>query len=133
MGEDTVPETVGSMNPIMRMLAILALLALASVRAGSTGDSLEALNKDIATFLEEHSATYNCSFSIAVKTPSIPQVITAASRSTTEDKFAWGSITKMWTGASIMQLVASGKLSLTDPIAPIVDAQLAAMASSHIP
>merc|ERR1712028_179933 len=31
----------------------------------------------------------------------------------------------MWTGASIMQLVAQGKLDLHQPVAPIIDAQLA--------
>merc|ERR1712159_698975 len=39
----------------------------------------------------------------------------------------------MWTGASIMQLVASGKLKLNEPVAPLVDAQLAAMSKIKFP
>ena len=39
----------------------------------------------------------------------------------------------MWTGASIMQLVAQGKLDLHQPVAPIIDAQLAAMAKINFP
>jgi len=46
---------------------------------------------------------------------------------TASSRFAWGSITKMWTGASIMQLVAKGSLKLDEPFAPHVDAQLADM------
>jgi len=39
----------------------------------------------------------------------------------------------MWTGASIMQLVAEGKLALDEPMAPMVNAQLAAMKKAGFP
>lgn len=54
----------------------------------------------------------------------------ASSDITTDTKFAWGSITKMWTGASIMQLVARGDLSLDEAMAPYVDDLFASMKES---
>ena len=34
-----------------------------------------------------------------------------------DDSFVWGSTTKMFTGAAVLQLVQSGAVSLDDPIA----------------
>jgi hypothetical protein len=112
--------------------------------------------KDVQAIVDHSAVKYNCSFSVAVKAPKLPSTLTwAAGGATTDSKFAWGSITKMWTGssavgsalptrqtpgacvshagASIMQLVASGALTLDTPAAPIVDAQLAAMKKINFP
>ena len=47
-----------------------ALLCLASGHGNS--DSLEKLKADLQKILEERSKTWNCSFSVAIKTPAIP-------------------------------------------------------------
>ena len=82
-------------------------------------------------------------FSVALKSPFFPgdgtltwvatppsALEAGAEEVTDKSNFAWGSITKMWTGASIMQLVAKGVFSLEDKIAPLADAALAAMHAS---
>jgi CubicO group peptidase (beta-lactamase class C family) len=92
------------------------------------------LMQDLQASVDAHARSYNCSFSVAIKGPALGETIMVASRDvTTESRFAWGSITKMWTGASIMQLVAKGKLKLDEPFAPYVDAQLAEMKRIKFP
>merc|ERR1711865_1252102 len=94
------------------------------------------LQKDLQQIVAARAAHWNCTFSVAAFGPSAlgdaPMSLASAGADVT-DKFAWGSITKMWTGASIMQLVAQGDLDLHQPVAPIIDAQLAAMAKIKFP
>eukprot|EP00913_Durusdinium_trenchii_P016550 g15555.t1 len=45
------------------------------------------------------------------------------------DLYPWGSVTKMFTAASVMKLVGSGKFRLDDAIAPLVDDLLGKMAA----
>merc|ERR1711871_18138 len=92
--------------------------------------------KDMKAILDERAQHYNCSFSVAIKSPNLDggKVHTIATGAVNEmTKFAWGSITKMWTGASIMQLVSKGVLKIDEPAAPHIDAQLSAMKRSGFP
>lgn len=117
------------------MLYLLLLTNVAFFAAAAPG-SLEAMKKDVQKIVEARSKKWNCSFSIAIKTPAIPgPALTFVAGGeekgvTAESNFAFGSITKMWTGASIMQLVAKNVLSLEQKAAPLADAQLAAMKKS---
>lgn len=93
-------------------------------------EKFEAMKRDVDAIVKAHGESYDCLFSVAVRSPSLGErALTFVSNASIDEKtnFAWGSITKMWTGASIMQLVADGTLSLDDKIAPLADAQIAAM------
>lgn len=109
----------------MRVASFLIAICLIATK----GDDLETMKKDIQAIVEARGVKYNCSFSVAVKTPSLGSALTWATGDgvTTSSKFAWGSITKMWTGVSIMQLVEKGVFGLEDKVAPFADAQLAKM------
>lgn len=108
------------------MMRIVAFSLLIRNIVGS--ESLRDLEADLQAIVDAKSKEYNCSFSVSIKSPLIGDVISLSSKDiSTSSKFAWGSITKMWTGASIMQLVAEGKLKLDEPFAPYVDAQFAVM------
>jgi hypothetical protein len=50
----------------------------------------------------------------------------AGQAASTSDIYAWGSVTKTFTGAAIMKHVAAGRLSLDEAAAPHVDAMLRA-------
>jgi D-alanyl-D-alanine carboxypeptidase len=113
---------------------LLAVLCCSLATANPLDDSLTALKKDVQAIVDTSSAKYNCSFSVAVKNPGLGLLSFSSGKDVNVDsRFAWGSITKMWTGASIMQLVASGDLELEQKIAPIVDDQLKAMKAAGFP
>jgi len=120
----------------LNMLRLLILIGLLSGGYGGGHDDLATLQKDLQQIVAARAAHWNCTFSVAAFGPSAlgdaPMSLASTGADVT-DKFAWGSITKMWTGASIMQLVAQGKLDLHQPVAPIIDAQLAAMAKIKFP
>lgn len=66
-----------------------------------------------------HAPSLNLSLSLAAGQIS-PGVNASAA-----DRFGWGSVTKTFTGAAILRLVADGKLSLDDKVASMVDPMLA--------
>lgn len=109
-----------------------AIFALAGFARAAFPNSLQAVLGRIA---EEESKKYNCSISIAVRSED-DQVSAAAGiadfatnrQAQPADKYAWGSVTKMFTAASVMKLISMGKLSLDDPIGTLVDPILAQMA-----
>lgn len=123
---------------MQRSATVLFLVSLAlhasNASAGGGSDDIKALHKDLQDIVDLRAEKYNCTFSVAVKAPGMP-ILTIQSGAGVDDttKYAWGSITKMWTGASIMQLVAQGKLDLKEPVAPIIDAQFAAMKKMGFP
>lgn len=118
----------------MGRIRVAILCLVGSVQVAVAARELDTLKSDIQAILEAHAKTYNCSFSIAARSPALGATLSVASHDiTTESKFAWGSITKMWTGASIMQLVARGELKMDEPFAPYVDAQFAAMKKVSFP
>eukprot|EP00929_Paragymnodinium_shiwhaense_P087667 TRINITY_DN4780_c0_g1_i2.p1 TRINITY_DN4780_c0_g1~~TRINITY_DN4780_c0_g1_i2.p1 ORF type:complete len:445 (-),score=70.57 TRINITY_DN4780_c0_g1_i2:423-1757(-) len=118
--------------PRLSVFACVATLA-ALASAGNDAD-FEKMKRDIQTIIDEHKKEFNCSFSVAVKGPALGEVVTLASDDiTTKSPFAWGSITKMWTGARIMQLVSQGVLKLHEPAHPYVDAQFEAMNKIKFP
>jgi len=116
------------------LLAALLVIGVVSMPLHDPQDSLSKMMKDVQTIVDGRAAAYNCTFSVALRTPSLGSLKWASGEdSSTDDTFAWGSITKMWTGASVMQLVAAGKLKLDEAAAPYIDAQLAAMKKIDFP
>lgn len=113
-----------------RTFAHVVLYTLASTALVSGGD----LHADLQQIVEESARKYNCTFSVGVKIPALGAALSFSSAGAQPStKFAWGSVTKMWTGASIMQLVARGALKLNETAAPHIDAQLAAMKAGPFP
>ncbi|CAJ1332585.1 unnamed protein product, partial [Effrenium voratum] len=109
-----------------RLLLLVPLLAPASA-------NLETVLAEVAA---KKSAEYNCSISIAVRTLQGSAAVASGVSNFEEgwkakdtDLYAWGSVTKMFTAASIMKLVGSGHFRLDDEIAPLVDTFLAKMAA----
>jgi len=110
-----------------------AVLLLAAV---CTAVSPEALQSALAEVARSKSAEYNCSVSIAVRTPAgaaqaADGIVNfeASQKAAATDLYPWGSVTKMFTAASVMKLVAGGYFRLDDEIAPLVDSVLAKMAA----
>jgi len=110
-----------------------AVFLLAAV---CTAVSPEALQSALAKVARSKSAEYNCSVSIAVRTPvasaqAADGIVNfeASQKAAATDLYPWGSVTKMFTAASVMKLVAGGYFRLDDEIAPLVDPVLARMAA----
>mmetsp|Transcript_13114 Transcript_13114/g.35892 ORF Transcript_13114/g.35892 Transcript_13114/m.35892 type:complete len:451 (-) Transcript_13114:162-1514(-) len=104
---------------------------LLGTAAGATPEGLEAALQSIAT---KESAKYNCAVSIAYRDAKGRAMAAAGTvdgkslAAGVHDGYAFGSVTKVLTGASIMRLVSEGHLKLHSKVAPLVDPLLAAMA-----
>lgn len=115
------------------MLRLLCGLSLAC--CGLADLSLK-LQQGLMEVAQQKSAEYNCSVSIAVRTPQGRASVAAGvvnfeqkQPAKVEDVYPWGSVTKMFTAATIMKMVAAGRFRLDDAIAPLVDDLLGKMAS----
>jgi len=112
--------------------AAAGLLALAPPAALAVPAGLEAALKEIAV---NESAKYNCSYSIAFRDAKGTAVAAAGfvdaqkkKEASTTDEYAFGSVTKVLTGASIMKLASEGHLSLDSLVALLVDPIIGRMA-----
>lgn len=92
------------------------------------------LQQALQSVAESQSKKYNCSISIAFKNADGETGAAAGEadpvthrKAVTSDPYVWGSITKMFTGASIMKLVSEGAFKLDDRVAPLVNAYIAKM------
>eukprot|EP00931_Biecheleriopsis_adriatica_P121813 TRINITY_DN9687_c0_g1_i1.p1 TRINITY_DN9687_c0_g1~~TRINITY_DN9687_c0_g1_i1.p1 ORF type:complete len:442 (-),score=86.60 TRINITY_DN9687_c0_g1_i1:21-1346(-) len=111
--------------------AIIVLGLAVSVHAALPSN----LHEILESIAQKESLKYNCSINIAVRNAD-DQVLAAAGivdflknqAAQTSDLYAWGSVTKMFTAASIMKLVAAGRFSLDDAMAPLVNPLLSQMA-----
>ncbi|CAE7186739.1 unnamed protein product [Symbiodinium pilosum] len=117
----------------MAMLRGLAWVLLPAVCGALAPQALQSALAEVA---KKKSAEYNCSISIAVRTSEgsaqAAAGITnfeAGQKALATDLYPWGSVTKMFTAASIMKLVAAGAFRLDDEIAPLVDTVLKKMAA----
>jgi len=87
------------------------------------------------------SKEYNCSISIAFKSEAISQGAVAAASGVADfasgrpvepaDKFVWGSVTKVLTGASVLKLVSEGKFGLDDKVYSLLDSVFAQISDAH--
>eukprot|EP00930_Biecheleria_cincta_P038926 TRINITY_DN26771_c0_g1_i1.p1 TRINITY_DN26771_c0_g1~~TRINITY_DN26771_c0_g1_i1.p1 ORF type:complete len:483 (+),score=52.62 TRINITY_DN26771_c0_g1_i1:36-1451(+) len=123
----------------LRLLAINAALTLQIVRCAGDADPplQDRIRLALHRIAERKSAKYNCSVSIAIKTATISESaaygtidFSTGRQANASDAYAWGSVTKMLTGAGILRLASQGKFSLDDTIAPLVDPILSKMAKS---
>jgi CubicO group peptidase (beta-lactamase class C family) len=97
------------------------------------------LNTTLALIAQHEATRYNCSVGISVVTPRGDgggvaglAVLGPPSRALrSSDRFVWGSITKIVTGTGVLQLVAQGKIALSDRAHVYVDPLLARLAAAH--
>ncbi len=86
----------------------------------------EALLQDI---MDKESRHWNCSFTMSLVTSKGRQVQIASGftnregtrRAEISDKYAYGSVTKMWTAAAVMKLYEEGQIDLDDKITDYLD------------
>lgn len=112
---------------IATMPALRLLLPLLSVACAAAAFP-EGLEQTLQAIVQNKSALYNCSFSLAVRSSdgvlAVADGITdfkAMTKARVTDKYAWGSVTKMHTAASIMKLVADGVFTLDHTVGSLVD------------
>lgn len=124
----------------MRRLVVTAALTWQVVHCGTGDDPTlqEKIQEALHRIAKRNSEKYNCSVSIAIKTAKFSESAAhgtidfrAGRHANVSDQYAWGSVTKMLTGAGILRLVSQGKFKLDDAIAPLVDPILAKMARAN--
>ena len=111
----------------MQATTILALLLL------SAAPSRAPLGPLLQPILDNVARTYECGVGVGVRL-SDGTALSLASGSTDgkarlarpSDRWVWGSVTKLLTGASVLRLVEEGRLALNDTIVSHVDPILAA-------
>jgi len=93
-----------------------------------SGESFPDLNAILDNVAKNVSGEFNCSISISFKNSSGTASMAAGTtdfstgrQASPTDRYAFGSITKMLTGSSILKLISEGKFGLDDPVAPLVD------------
>ena len=108
--------------------------SLFAPRAGShpKASSANELKAALQKVAEKHALFWNTSVSVAVHNDSLDIAVAAGINDfktqtalTTEQRIPMGSTTKMYTAVGVMRLAEQGRLSLDQPIAPLVDAYLA--------
>jgi len=116
-----------------RLLCGLTLSTCTSLVASDISSKLQEALLEVA---QKKSEEYNCSVSIAVRTPRGRASVAAGvvdfenhQSAAVADLYPWGSVTKMFTAASVMKLVGAGHFRLDDAIAPLVDSLLGQMAA----
>lgn len=111
-----------------------AVAASLGLLAAAQPAGLEAKLQEIA---HNESLKWNCSYSISFYSPQGTVSVAAGiidgheRAAQPSDKYAWGSVTKVLTGVSILRLVSEGMFTLDDEAAPLVDPMLAKMAKAN--
>ena len=104
----------------------------------AVGIASAGLAADLRSITDQSAAKYNCSVSLAVRSRAL--FVTAASgvvdgkdkAARASDPYAWGSVTKTFTGAAIMKHVAEGRLSLDEAAAPPSKVAACLMMRTHM-
>jgi CubicO group peptidase (beta-lactamase class C family) len=77
--------------------------------------------------IEELSTKYECGIAVGFHNAKLNLAWAAGTTdngttaASTNDQFVWGSVTKVSTGAAVLQLVGQKKIKLNDPIQPLID------------
>jgi D-alanyl-D-alanine carboxypeptidase len=114
------------------ILAVLVACGDCMVVSTDPRDLPKAITKAINPVVEALSLKYNCTIAVGVKTSDFDLQVahgdsdrTSGRKTTTEDSFIWGSVTKVATGTGILKLADTGKLKLSDAVAMHIDPFLA--------
>jgi len=120
-------------SAVSRFTVVLALTSLATA---SVQTDLEAALQPI---LDTMAAKYSMAVGLGVRDSSdkieLKLVSGIADRRSSrkvkpDDPFVWGSVTKVVTGTAVLRLADAGKLSLEDPIPPLIDPFIQKMAAA---
>jgi CubicO group peptidase (beta-lactamase class C family) len=120
----------------MRFNFLLVIGALVADGAVVPLPPASTLQTAIQPLVDELSIKYDCAVGVGFKSKSLAlhwaagTVDNGTHDTTGRDLFVWGSITKVSTGASVMQLVADKKFKLSDSIQPLIDPILRHLTSS---
>jgi hypothetical protein len=90
------------------MLQLASIIALASSPTDPLTTRLRAIAVDRASF-------YSCKIAVSVQTAT--ESFAAASDDQVDERFVWGSVTKLLTGAGVLRAVETKKLDLDQPAA----------------
>lgn len=116
----------------MQVTSLFVCLLLCSVGAELKDDIKSALQR----VADQMQAKYNMSIAASFFSPMLKTSVAAgytdsglglgtpSRKALPDDMYVWGSTTKMFTAAAILQLVDAGKVSLTDTIAKHIDSIL---------
>ena len=111
-----------------RRLRIVVQLFVLGILVPLCTSSSSSLASDLQSYIDAASAQINGSASVAIRASSIQMALASGfvdsdkkTPATTSDKYAWGSVTKTFTGAAILKLVQQGLLSLDDRVHQFVD------------
>ena len=113
----------------------VALCIIVLAHGAPTDDLSTRIQKAIEPIVTAMSSKYNCSVSVGLHregangfdATAAAGVIDGAvngagtTKTTSQDKFVWGSVTKVLTGTGILRLVSEGKLKLDDSVPQYVD------------
>ena len=80
--------------------------------------------RDIANARAHH---YQCKIAIGVQTATDAYSVGSNNVDAERDTFAWGSVTKLLTGAAVLRAAERAQLDLDAPVYPLVDPQLNAL------
>jgi len=111
------------------LLQRLSLVAAAAslVLQPQLAASLEVdawLQERLQAIINDAASTFECEMSMAVQS-SQGGLVVSAGGAADHDKFVWGSVTKQFTGAALLQAVEAGLLpSLDVPVHPYLDPML---------
>lgn len=124
---------------------VLCAALLSSMILAAKADISHKIQESIDPVVQQMAQKYNCSISVAIKGPfplangeSPLSVVSAAgvidrssgAAASTTDKYVWGSITKMVTGAGVLSLVDKNIISLDDTVTQYIDPFIQKMAKS---
>jgi len=113
----------------MHIIALSVFLLLGSAGAG-LGDDINSALQRVANQMQ---AKYNMSIAAAFFSPTLKTSVAAGytdsglgigtptRKALPDDVYVWGSTTKMFTGAAVLQLVDAGRVALTDAITLHID------------
>lgn len=114
----------------------VALFLLCGLVTADTADLTAEIEKNIQPIAEKMAAKYNCAVSVSVlKDGADGFAATAAAgvidgggssiavgtKTTADDRFIWGSVTKVLTGTGILRLISKGVMRLDDTIPQYID------------
>jgi CubicO group peptidase (beta-lactamase class C family) len=137
--------TISIVNNMFHTAWLLTLATTCTATAGtalSTPSPLgKTLQENLNTVVTAESTKYKCAIGASIYSKSRGISLSAAEgttsfqknapKSTPEDIYPWGSITKPSTGTAILRLVQAGTISLNDSISTYIDPMFAQMKKDY--
>ena len=114
------------MSSLCRLLLLVSVVALCVASSGSVSplaSLVPTLRQSLQEIADAEAKKYGCAFAIALRGANgvAVEASSGAGKAGAKAMFAWGSVTKLVTGVSIIRLANEGVLSLDETVAPILD------------